>query len=89
MLKQGLTENFSKIKVNKYKKRSDFIDANYKDYVKSVIRPGVKVRRINSNIGPLVRQGDTGVVTRVVKQYAWQIYADLDLAGKKSVWWTM
>ena len=53
------------------------------NYVQSVITPGVKVRRINGDWRS-VRQGDTGVVTRVEKdsRYMLQIYADWDVAGK-------
>ena len=69
---------------NSYKKRSDFIDAaEYEDYVKTKIKPGVKVRRINGD-SQAVSEGETGVVTEVQKYVSgiWEIYADWDVAGE-------
>ena len=64
--------------VNSYRKISEFSDkTEYKDYVKSVIRPGVKVRRVNGDCGS-VKHGDTGIVTRVLtdRDWEWQKYDD-------------
>ena len=74
--------------VTKYKKRCDFsTEEQYRKYVQTFIKPGVKVRRINGDVWTGVKQGETGVVTEVYKRsdVEWEICADWEHAGR-NVW---
>ena len=55
-------------------------DDDYVKYVSENIRPGVRVRRLNSDcVCSQVKQGEVGVVTQVEGR---DVYADWEKAGR-------